>query len=343
MNQIIRLVLLFILFYPTWVVAACDQPDPKVIDNPWLPTYAFTGKESPDDPLPMYCLGHNSWLFLGSIEQLSTENRGFNGNAGFIVTDEGVVVIDALGTPLLGKRMIASIRSITDKPIRYLIMTHHHPDHYYGISPFRAIPGIQIIAHEGIDAYLDSDRFEGSVDYRKGILPEDMKGFSGDEPDLRIGSATGDKYRFMLGGQIFEVYNVGRHHSDGDLLLYHVDAGYLWVSDLVFNQRVTFIGDGHSDEAVEQLEWLKTAFPSSKLMIPGHGGAQTPPYPMLQHTYDYITRLREVMTQAIEDDVELSEALDLANFEDWDDVQLYQENHRANGSHIYRELEMELF
>lgn len=335
--------MLGLLLLPHWVYAACDTPDSRVIDNPWLPSYAFTGKESGDTPLPVYCLGNNTWLFLGSIELLSTENRGFNGNAGFVVTDEGVLVIDALGTPLLGSRMIATIRSITDKPIRYLVITHHHPDHYYGISPFRAIDGIQIIAHQGIDTYLASERFEGSVDYRKGILPEDMQGFSGDLPDIRMGGTREDKYRIMLGGRIFEVYNAGRHHSDGDLVVYQVDQGYLWVSDLVFNQRVTFIGDGRSEEAIERLEWIQSAFPSASLMIPGHGGAQTPPFPMLEQTYDYIARLRSQMTQAIEEDVGLSDAINAADFEDWRDVRLYDENHRANASHIYRELEMELF
>lgn len=323
--------------------ASCRIQDKRVIDTDLVPVYRFTGQESPQALLPVYCLGANTWLFMGSIEQLSTSNRGFNGNAGFVVTPEGVVVIDVLGTPLLGKRMIATIRSVTDQPIRYVVITHNHPDHYYGIAAFQDLPGIRIIAHQGIDRYLGSDRMQQSVEYRREILPSDMEGFKGVEPDTPVSAALYEALRFELGGKHFEVFNTGTHHSDGDLLVYQADDGIVWASDLAFNQRVTFIGDGHSAQALAGLEWLDTHFNKAVLMVPGHGSAQTRPFPMVERTHDYIERLRAVMTQAIEKDVDLSDALDQAEFEDWRSVRLYEENHRANASFIYRELEMELF
>jgi glyoxylase-like metal-dependent hydrolase (beta-lactamase superfamily II) len=322
---------------------SCRVQDTRVINTDWVPEYHFSGQESSQERLPVYCLGSDTWLFMGSIEQLNTANRGFNGNAGFVVTPSGVVVIDVLGTPQLGKRMIATIRSVTDKPIRYVIITHNHPDHYYGIAAFKDLPGVTIIAHQGIDKYLASDRFEQSVAYRREILPEDMEGFRGVEPDMPVSIAPYEALRFELGGRRFEVFNTGSHHSDGDLLIYQADDGIVWASDLVFNQRVTFIGDGNSAQALAGMDWLKTHFDKAILMVPGHGSAQTPPFPMLERTRDYIARLRKIMAQAIENDVELSDALDQAEFEDWSGVRLYEENHRANGSFIYRELEQELF
>lgn len=321
----------------------CVVPDKRVIDTTYIPEYQFTGQESPTDPLPVYCLGADTWLFMGSIEQLSPKNRGFNGNAGFVVTKEGVVVIDVLGTPLLGQRMIATIQSITDRPIRYVIVTHNHPDHFYGIQAFSGLPGVKVIAHEGLEDYLYSDRMESSVAYRRDLLARDMQGFKGVIPDIAITQEPYEAMTLTLGGRQFSIYNAGRHHSDGDLVVHQVDDGIVWVSDLVFNQRVTFIGDGHSAQAVKAMEWLKGLSKEVGLMVPGHGSAQTPPFPMLRQTQEYISRLRQVMTEAIEEDIDLSSALDKAEFSDWRDVRLYQENHRANGSFIYRELEMELF
>jgi glyoxylase-like metal-dependent hydrolase (beta-lactamase superfamily II) len=239
--------------------------------------------------------------------------------------------------------MIATIRSVTGQPIRYVVITHNHPDHYYGIAAFQDLPGVTIIAHQGMNNYLASDRFIQSVDYRREILPSDMEGFKGIEPDMPVSLPPYEALRFELGGKHFKVFNMGTHHSDGDLLVYQADDGIVWASDLVFNQRVTFIGDGDSEQSLAGLDWLNTHFKEAVLMVPGHGSAQTRPFPMIERTHDYIERLRELMTQAIENDVDLSDALDQAEFEDWRGVRLYKENHRANASFIYRELELELF
>jgi len=342
-----RCLIAFLLAMTLGQVAAAEVPcrvqDVRVIDSDFIPEYHFTGQESPQDLLSVYCLGADTWLFMGSIEQLSTTNRGFNGNAGFVVTPEGVVVIDVLGTPLLGKRMIATIRSVTDQPIRYVVITHNHPDHYYGIAAFQDLPGVRIIAHQGLGRYLASPQFMQSVDYRREILPGDMDGFKAVEPNMPVSLQPDEALSFELGGKHFEVFNTGTHHSDGDLLVYQADDGIVWASDLVFNQRVTFIGDGNSEQALAGLEWLSHHFEKAVLMVPGHGSAQTPPFPMLERTQDYLERLRAVMTQAIENDVDLSDALEQAEFEDWRGVRLYKQNHRANASFIYRELEQELF
>ena len=77
----------------------------------------------------------NIYFFQGKAGVASQENRGFNSNAGFVVTNEGVVVIDALGTPSLGQAMIDAIGKITNKPVKRVIVTHYHADHFYGTVP----------------------------------------------------------------------------------------------------------------------------------------------------------------------------------------------------------------
>ena len=78
------------------------------------------------------------WFVQGQTALGSVENQNFISNAGFIVTDDGVVVVDALGSPALAQAMIAEIRKVTSQPIRYVILTHYHADHIYGLQVFKA-------------------------------------------------------------------------------------------------------------------------------------------------------------------------------------------------------------
>src|SRR5690554_5921432 len=87
------------------------------------------------DMTPVQVAPH-SWYVLGKAGMASAANEGFMSNAGFVVTDEGVVVLDALGTPVLGEQLIAEIGKITDKPIRLVVVSHYHADHYYGLQAF---------------------------------------------------------------------------------------------------------------------------------------------------------------------------------------------------------------
>lgn len=68
---------------------------------------------------------------------IATDNQGFISNAGFVITDEGVVIFDALGTPSLAAALLERIRKITDKPIKRVVMSHYHADHIYGLQVFK--------------------------------------------------------------------------------------------------------------------------------------------------------------------------------------------------------------
>jgi len=254
-----------------------------------------------------------------------------------------VVVIDSLGTPKLGRRLIATVRKVTDKPIKYLILTHNHPDHSYGAVAFRRLPGVRIIGHVGTLEYLDSDNFPASVAFRRRILTLDMKGFKGVKPDILVGGEIYSHTNFTLGGKTFAVYNADHHHSFGDLVVHQVEDRVLWISDLAFNNRSTFMGDGHSGAALEAIDWMRRTFPDTRLMIPGHGSAQTPPFQMVEKTYRYIKRLRDEMRAAVESGQDMESAVRQSDFADWHETPLYHENHKKNANFIYREMEQEVY
>jgi len=97
---------------------------------------------------------------------VATDNQGFISNAGIIVTDEGVVVFDTLGTPSLGNMLLEKIRTVTDKPIVRVITSHYHADHIYGLQVFEE-QGAEIWAPAGAEAYLASDNARERLEERR--------------------------------------------------------------------------------------------------------------------------------------------------------------------------------
>lgn len=348
------LLLLPLLSFSAWAQHYGQIANPKYAPDDWgLPSTAINSDQvasmkiepkAPDDrSLPVYKIAKDTYMLLGNISTLNDNNRGWNGNAGFIVTSEGVVVIDTLGTPKLGRRVIATIRSLTDKPIRYLIVTHNHPDHSYGAAPFAKIEGVTIIAHKGSIQYNLSATLDSSVQYRRELLPEDMQGFKPVEADIYIDVEPFKSHRIELGDAVFEIYNTGRHHSHGDLVVHQLKQDVVWISDLAFNQRTTFLGDGHSQQILIAQDWLLDNFSKANLMVPGHGSAQTAPFPMVGNTRDYVQRLRDAMAKAVDQGVDMYDAVQGVEFSDWKGTYLYEENQRANANFIYREMEQALF
>jgi glyoxylase-like metal-dependent hydrolase (beta-lactamase superfamily II) len=315
----------------------------NAIDTTQIPDVALQSDAPEARPLPCYRIGKATYLLFGNIAQVDERNRGWNGNAGFIVTGDGVIVIDTLGTPKLGRRLLATIATVTDQPVRYVIVTHNHPDHAYGAAPFQQLDGVTVIAHAGMLDYADSDTLQRSVDYRRNILGDDMQGFAPVEADVLVSGERFGKQRIRLGDQLVDIYNTGSHHSYGDLVVHQVNDGILWISDLAFNQRTTYMGDGHSGRILEAQAWLLQNFDDVALMVPGHGSPQTGPFPMVETTRSYVERMRETMRDAVENGVSLLDATQQTDFDDWKDTRLYEENQRANAGFVYREMEQEFF
>jgi len=315
----------------------------NAIDTTEIPDVRVEADAPDNRPLPYYRIAKGTYFLFGNIAHLDEKNRGWNGNAGFIVTAQGVIVIDTLGTPKLGRRLIATIASVTDSPIRYVIVTHNHPDHAYGSAAFQELEGVTVIAHAGTRDYTHSAEMQRSVAYRRELLAPDMEGFAPLEADRYIGGERFGKKRIRLGDQRLDIYNSGQHHSYGDLVVHQVDERILWISDLAFNQRTTYMGDGHSLQILEAQDWMMRAFPDVALMVPGHGSVQSPPFSMVARTRDYVERMREAMRRAVDNGVSLLDATEQVDFDDWKDARLYESNQRANANFVYREMEQAYF
>ena len=276
------------------------------------------------------------WVVQGEAAMGSAANRNFISNAGFVVTDDGVVVIDALGSPALAEELIAEIRRITAQPIRYVIVTHYHADHIYGLQAFKAA-GATIVAHRAGRDYIGSDsarlRLEAS---RKDLLPwidESTRIVSADrwledhDTTLRVGSHE------------FQIRHVGPAHTSEDLVVFVPQRGVLFAGDLVFQGRIPFVGQADSRQWIASLTQLIDY--KAKLVIPGHGPASTDPEADLVLTRDYLVHLRKSMGDAARDLEPFDEAYAKTDWSRFERLPLFKAVNRMNAYNTYLLMEQQ--
>ena len=259
----------------------------------------------------------------------SALNQGFVSNAGVVVTDGGVLVVDALGTPALARRLIEEITKITPQPIRYVVVTHYHADHIYGLQAFRAV-GATIVGHVGARDYLSSDtarlRLQASRDELFPWIDETTRVV---EPDLWLERDT----TLKLGSTSMQVRHVGPAHTPEDLAVVLPDRGVVFAGDLVFRGRIPFVGGADSRRWIASLETLIAQRPT--VVVPGHGALTTDVARDLVLTRDYLAYLRETMGRAARDLEPFEEAYAKVDWSRFEGVPLFKLVNRMNAYNTY--------
>jgi glyoxylase-like metal-dependent hydrolase (beta-lactamase superfamily II) len=237
-------------------------------------------------------VANNIYFIRGETGVPSAANRGHTSNAGFIITKDGVVVFDALGTPVLGRELIEAIRKMTPAPIRRVIVSHYHADHIYGLPPFKDA-GAEIWAHRAGRGYLDSEAARLRLAERR----ESLAPWVG--ADMRLVPADrwlDGETSFKLGGLTFRVFPVGPAHTPEDLAMAVEEENVLFVGDLMFAGRLPFVGDADSRAWIAAIDRVVKFNP--KVLIGGHGDASRDAAADLRMTRDYLVFLREKMGAA---------------------------------------------
>jgi glyoxylase-like metal-dependent hydrolase (beta-lactamase superfamily II) len=246
-----------------------------------------------------------------------------------------VIVFDTLGTPALARRMVGEIRQLTRQPIRRVIVSHWHADHYYGLQVYKDL-GAEIWAHEAAKPVLGSDAAADRLAQRRDILAP----WVGD--DFKVVPAdvwlSGDT-DFKLGGLSFRIRHVGPAHSPEDLVMFVVEDGVLFSGDLVFQGRVPFVGEADSQAWLAALDRLLALKP--RTMVPGHGAASRTPRADLTLTRNYLADLRAKMGRAVVDFVPFDEAFESTDWSRWKHLPAYREAHRRNAYNTYLLMERE--
>jgi glyoxylase-like metal-dependent hydrolase (beta-lactamase superfamily II) len=268
---------------------------------------------------------------------IATDNQGFISNAAAVVTDEGVVIVDALGSPSLAEKFLGLLRQVTEQPVVKLILTHYHADHIYGIQVFKDL-GAEVIAPAGYERYLDSPHAKERLEERRfSLSPWVNENTRLVRPDRVISNDEG----FRLGGVDFSISYLGAAHSDGDLAVLVESDRVLISGDIIFEGRVPFTGSADTGHWLEVLQNLNTI--DIAALIPGHGPAAKDPNAAIALTLKYLSYVREVMGLAVEEMTPFAEAFEAADWSEFEDLPAYEATHRRNAYGVYLSLEAAQF
>jgi glyoxylase-like metal-dependent hydrolase (beta-lactamase superfamily II) len=232
--------------------------------------------------------------------------RGVEGraNAGFIVTSEGVVVVDALASPRDGERLLRTIRGVTARPVRWLVLTHHHPDHHFGAVVFKR-EGVQVIAHPDTRV-LAAEAGDSALvaDWTRVVGPEAMRGFAfANTPDRPV--TRSDTLR--LGGRSIVITHPGAGHSAGDLMVWLPSERVLFAGDVLVEDGVSMMVDGSAPALLGELAVIDSLDP--RTVVPGHGAMPDRPAELVARTRGYVTGLQTEMRAAVERGIPMRRAL----------------------------------
>jgi glyoxylase-like metal-dependent hydrolase (beta-lactamase superfamily II) len=281
-------------------------------------------------------LAQGVWFVQGNSALGSTGNRNFISNAGFFVTEEGVVVVDALGSPALAQELLREIHRVTPQALRYVVVTHYHADHIYGLQTL-VQAGAKVIGHASAREYLNSDtaqrRLEASridlapwIDATTRLVPADQWL---DTPETR----------FRLGSMDFVVDHVGPAHTPEDVVVFVPQIGVLFAGDLFFQGRIPFVGQADSRLWIQALNRLMKYQP--KIVIPGHGPASTNPMVDMTMTRDYLLYLRKTMGEAAKNMEPFEEVYAKTDWSRFESIPLFRVANRMNAYNTYLLMEQQ--
>jgi glyoxylase-like metal-dependent hydrolase (beta-lactamase superfamily II) len=253
---------------------------------------AGAARAADDAHVPVRVSAHG-WFFQGEPGMASAANKGFMSNAGFVVTTDGVVAFDALGTPALGRAMVAAIRAVTRLPIKRVIVSHYHADHVYGLQALHDA-GADIWAHRNGETYFTSGAaLERLAQRRVDLYPWVDETTRVVPPDQWLDGDTD----FRMGGLTFRLVHSGGGHSAEDLMMYVVEDRLLFAGDLIFSGRIPYVGNGDSRGWLQATERMLALAPA--VVVPGHGPVSRDVERDLTLTRDYLRYLRQTMGRAV--------------------------------------------
>ncbi len=221
-----------------------------------------SGPAGAGDALPVMEVAAGIHVHIGAQAEASPSNRGAIANIGFIVGSRCVAVIDTGGSPEVGHSLREAVRQVTPLPVCYVVNTHVHPDHILGNAAFVA-DRAEFVGHAKLAAAMAA-RGRVHVAAAKRTLGPAAADSEIVPPTRAVtGSATLD-----LGDRALELRAWPTAHTDHDLTVFDARTGTLWLSDLLFLERIPVV-DGSLRGWLQVLADLKRL--PARLVVPGHG------------------------------------------------------------------------
>jgi quinoprotein relay system zinc metallohydrolase 1 len=289
---------------------------------------ALTAQASQDYSLKPRQIAEGTWLLEGGTENFDAANGGNIVNTAFIVTGDGVVVIDSGPSKAYGEAMRRAIATVTEQPVLLVLLTHHHPDHVLGNQAFAdvsiaALPGTRALLREQGEAMAEN-MYRLVGDWMRGtevVLPTETL-----QPGVRD-----------VGGHPLRLLAL-RGHTGADLAVLDERTGVLFAGDLVFYQRALTTPNSPGLDAwladlntLEALRW--------KLLVPGHGPISGNRAPFVQMR-DYLGWLDGLLKASAAKGKEMNEVIRAPIPERFASVNLSRYELIRSVSHLYPKYEL---
>ncbi|MEZ5828984.1 MAG: quinoprotein relay system zinc metallohydrolase 2 [Hyphomicrobiales bacterium] len=272
------------------------------------------------------------FVHQGRYEVQSPENRGDMSNASFVVGSEAVAVIDTSGSEVMGEDLREAIRAVTDKPIKYVINTHMHPDHVLGNAAFKQ-DNPTFVGHYKLARALGT-RADSYITANKQMLGDAFEGSEIILPTLLIKEPT----TLDLGDRTLLLEPTPTAHTDNDLIVTDTKTNTLFLGDLLFSEHIPTI-DGSIKGWLAALDDLSQR--KADRVVPGHGPASMDFPQALEPEKHYLESVANDVRQAIAEGKTLAETTKTAGFSEKDTWKLFDQYHVRNVTAAFAELEWE--
>lgn len=230
-------------------------------------------------------------------------------NSGIIVGDDGVMVVDAQATPVMALEVIERVRKVTDKPIKYVLLSHYHAVRVLGASAYARA---EVIAS---DAARDMivERGQQDMDSEIGRFPRLFRAVES-IPGLTWPTITfPQQMSVWLGKREVRIMHLGRGHTAGDVVAYVPDANVVFSGDLVEYHSACYCGDAHLADWPATLDRLAAL--RANALVPGRGAALASPDKVqagIDGTRDFLSTLYGSAKDSVAKGLTLKEAFAVA-------------------------------
>ena len=233
---------------------------------------------------PAKKIAANTYIIHGPLGYPNEKNRGFMNNPGFVITNNGVVVVDPGSSKATGDMVLRQIRRLTNKPVTHVLSTHIHGDHWLGNHAFSdAFPKAVFMAHPAMIKQAKQGEAERWIQMMERLTKGATTGTKAVIPEQVVDNS----YQFKTGGMTFKIFAPGKAHSGTDIMIHAVEESVVFLGDNVLNGRIARMDDATFRGSVNACDVAIKI--GAKHYVPGHG--QTSDVKMIGQYKNYLSTL----------------------------------------------------